>query len=91
MTRDELIEKIEAPTIYEPNEASAWEFGYKHAFNSELFKDLQELAVIEALITNNKGILNFDMPDDTKGWFVKIIEAQERMRKTLLTKLNLEG
>ena len=93
MTREELIEQ-------EAKEQTGWHDEsdnrdvsmWKDGINSQLAKDLQELAVIEGKITE----LTFEQlqhADGDRGWnriYTKI-NLLETQRTELLKQLNLEG
>ena len=92
MTREELIEQ-------EAKEQTGWHDEsdnrdvsmWKDGINSQLAKDLQELAVIEALIKNNNSILGWSIGLDNENYLKLIVTQLETQRTELLKQLNLEG
>ena len=92
MTREELIEQEakEQTGWYDESDnrdVSMW----KDGINSQLAKDLQELAVIEALIKNNNSILGLSIGLDNENYLKLIVTQLETQRTELLKQLNLEG
>ena len=97
MTREELIEKegekySEEKWKHPSSNLSRahCSLDYMAGINSQLNKDLQELAVIDALIKNNEGILLFDIQEETKQMIRVVILTHKKMKEQLLNKLNLE-
>lgn len=100
MTRDELIEKEAKRHSPIPENCSAIisisitaeRAAYKAGINSDLNKDLQELAVIDGkieIMLFNKREINFSSYYEEEKVDV-ILKGLRTARKTLLTKLNLE-
>ena len=91
MTRQVLIEK-EAENYYDKNHHSSTDRsflrqGFEDGINSQLNKELQELAVIEGKIE----LLKYITPLTDSPTINKMSAGFETQRTELLNKLNLEG
>mgnify|MGYP003480163267 CR=1 FL=1 len=57
---------------------------------AEYYKQITEIEKLTALITNNKGVLQFDMPEASKEGIRSVIEAQTTLRDKLINELKLK-
>ena len=63
---------------------------FEAGIKSELAKQITEIEKLTALITNNKGVLQFDMPEASKEGIRSVIEAQTTLRDKLINELKLK-